>query len=207
MTLEEIKKEIKKLIDKCNNDIYKYDDLHVNAQRSYTRSSAYKNYVESKGKRAGLQEALHIIEQLEDYDILFSKYCELKRENELLEKNNVELLKEFKVTDLSKEEIVDLLSTALYGSPWWKVDNSTEEYKQADGDTIEEKLADMLLKDQSVYLIDMEEDTPYELTLDKLCKGIGLFIKNGGSTDIDDYDLVDADSVLQYAIFDEIIWG
>ena len=93
MTLEETKKEIKKLIDKCNNDIYKYDDLHVNAQRSYTRSSAYKNYVESKGKRAGLQEALHIIEQLEDYDILFEKYCELKKENELLEKNNIELLK------------------------------------------------------------------------------------------------------------------
>lgn len=93
MTLEEAKKEIKRLIDKCNNDIYKYDDLHVNAQRSYTRSTAYKNYVESKGKRAGLQEALHIIEQLEDYDILFTKYCELKRENELLEKNNIELLK------------------------------------------------------------------------------------------------------------------
>ena len=93
MTLEEIKKEIKKLIDKCNNDIYKYDDLHVNAQRSYTRSSAYKNYVESKGKRAGLQEALHIIEKLDDYDILFSKYCELKKEYELLEKNNVEVLK------------------------------------------------------------------------------------------------------------------
>ena len=93
MTLEEIKKEIKKLIDKCNNDIYKYDDLHVTAQRSYTRSSAYKNYVESKGKRAGLQEALHLIEKLDDYDILLEKYCELKRENELLNKDNIELLK------------------------------------------------------------------------------------------------------------------
>ena len=104
------------------------------------------------------------------------------------------------------EEIVDLLSTALYGNPRLGVDNSTEEYKQADGDTIEEKLADMLLKDQSVYLIDMEEDTPYELTLDKLCKGLELFIQNGGSTNIEDYDLIDADSVLQYAIFGEIIW-
>lgn len=93
MTLEEAKKEIKKLIDKCNNDVYKYDDLHVNSSSAYTRSGAYKNYVESKGKRAGLQEALHIIEKLDDYDILFSKYCELKRENELLGKNNIELLK------------------------------------------------------------------------------------------------------------------
>ena len=206
MTLEEIKKEIKKLIDKCNNDIYKYDDLHVNAQRSYTRSSAYKNYVESKGRRAGLQEALHIIEQLEDYNVLFSKYCELKKENELLEKNNVELLKEFKVTDLSKEEIVDLLSTALYGNPRLGVDNSTEEYKQADGDTIEEKLADMLLKGQGVYLIDMYEDELLDLDLDRLYDGLRLFIENGGSANIEDYDLIDADSVLQYAMFGEIIW-
>ena len=73
---------------------------------------------------------------------------------------------EIKINSLNKEEIVDLLSTALYGSPWLEVDNSTEEYKQADGDTIEEKLAVMLLKDQSVYLIDMEEDTPYEFGKD-----------------------------------------
>lgn len=66
MTLEEVKKEIKKLIDKYNNDVYKYDDLHVNSPSSYTRSSSYKNYIECKGKRAGLQEALHIIEKIED---------------------------------------------------------------------------------------------------------------------------------------------
>lgn len=113
---------------------------------------------------------------------------------------------EIKNYSLIKEEIADLLSTALYGSPWWKVDNSTDEYKQADGDTIEEKLADMLLKDQSAYLIDKEEDTPYELTFYKLCKGLSLFMENGGSSNIEDYDLIDADSVLQYAIFGEIIW-
>lgn len=51
---------------------------------------------------------------------------------------------EIKNYSLIKEEIAYLLSTALYGSPWLEVDNSTEEYKQAKGDTIEEKLADML---------------------------------------------------------------
>ena len=66
MTLEEAKKEIKKQIDKYNNDIYKYDDLHVNAHRSYTRSSAYKNYLECKGKKSGLQEALYIIDKIEN---------------------------------------------------------------------------------------------------------------------------------------------
>lgn len=111
------------------------------------------------------------------------------------------------IKELEREEIVNLLSSALYGSPWWEVDNTTEEYKKAKGDTIDDKLADMLLKGQKVILIDMEEDTPYELTLDKLYKGLELFIKNGGSIDIDDYDLVEADSVIQYAIFNDVIWA
>ena len=34
---------------------------------------------------------------IEDYDILFSKYCEIKRENELLNKDNIELLKRMKL--------------------------------------------------------------------------------------------------------------
>lgn len=108
---------------------------------------------------------------------------------------------------LNHEEITDLLSTALYGSPWWEVDNSTDEYKKAHGDTIEDSLADMLLKGQKVILIDMEEDESYELTLDKLYRGLEMFIKNGGSINIEDYDLEEADSVLQYAVLGDVIWG
>lgn len=111
-----------------------------------------------------------------------------------------------KVNYLNKEEIVDLLSTALYGNPRLGVDNSTEEYKQADGDTIEEKLSDMLLKGQAVYLIDMYEHELLDFDLDRLCYGLSLFIENGGSANIKDYDLIDADSVMQYSIFGEIIW-
>lgn len=66
MTLEEAKKEIKKLIDKCNNDVYKYDDSHIKASSSYIRAKAYINYLECKAKKSGLQEALHIIEKIED---------------------------------------------------------------------------------------------------------------------------------------------
>lgn len=114
---------------------------------------------------------------------------------------------EIKNYSLIKEEIADLLSTALYGNPRLSVDNSTEEYKQADGDTIEEKLADMLLKGQGIYLIDLYEDELLDLDLDRLFKGLRLFIENGGSLNIEDYDLIDAVSVLQYAIFGEIIWA
>lgn len=112
---------------------------------------------------------------------------------------------EIEIKSLSKEEIVDLLSTALYGSPWWGVDNSTEEYNQAKGDTIEEKLADMLLKGNDIYFVDMYKNEVLCLDLDMLYKGLSLFIKNGGSPNIEDYDLIDADSALQYALFGEII--
>ena len=66
MTLEEAKKEIKKLIDRYDNDAHKYDDLHINLLNSHARSSVYKKYTESKSTRNGLQKALHIIEQIEE---------------------------------------------------------------------------------------------------------------------------------------------
>ena len=112
-----------------------------------------------------------------------------------------------KVKSLEYDEAVNLLSTALYGSPWFMVDNTTKEYKESDGDTIEDKLVHMLYKGQEVIIIDTEEDKSYKLTSEKLLKGLSEFIRHGGSADIDDYDWCDADSVLQYALFGDVIYG
>lgn len=111
------------------------------------------------------------------------------------------------IEKLEHDEIVDILSTALYGSFYWKVDNTTKEYEEAKGNTIEDKLADILLNDKDVILIDTEEDEAYTLDLAKLYKGIELYIKNGGHIIIEDYDFNDADSILQYALFGEIVFG
>ena len=112
-----------------------------------------------------------------------------------------------KVEELTHDDIVNILSTALYGSPYLVVDNTVKEYEEATGDTIEDRLADMLLKGQKVVLIDAEEDKKHNLTLSKLKKGWGQYIAKGGSTDIEDYDLLDADAIIQYSIFGDVIYG
>ncbi|MGM9969826.1 MAG: hypothetical protein ACI35S_05455 [Anaeroplasma sp.] len=107
---------------------------------------------------------------------------------------------------LSRDKISDLLCTALYGNCLWTVDNTTNEYLKAMGETIEDKLADILLSGQNITLIDTEEDEAYSLSLEELYRGIELFIENGGSSNIEEYDFNDADDVLQYALFGQIVW-
>lgn len=111
-----------------------------------------------------------------------------------------------KIEKLELNEIADLLTTALYGSYIWKVDNTTKEYEEAQGNTIEDKLADMLLKGQQVVLIDNEEDEAFAFNLCQLYRGLELYVKNGGHIAIEEYDFNDADAVLQYAIFGKIIF-
>ena len=60
-----------------------------------------------------------------------------------------------------------------------------------------------ICKIASLYDIEDEDET-WELTLDKLLKGIGRELTNGMTIeDIAD----DADAALQYALFDEIVYG
>lgn len=113
---------------------------------------------------------------------------------------------QIKVEKMERNEIADLLTTALYGSYIWKVDNTTKEYNEAQGNTIEDKLADVLLKGQQVILIDTEEDETFSLNLYQLYRGLELYVKNGGHIAIEEYDFNDADAVLQYAIFGKIVF-
>ena len=66
-------------------------------------------------------------------------------------------------------------------------------------------MAFLSLCGKTVKLYDIEdEDETWELTLDKLLKGIGRELTNGMTIeDIAD----DADAALQYALFDEIVYG
>ena len=52
-----------------------------------------------------------------------------------------------------------------------------------------------------------EDDNKVVIFFKKLLKGLSEFIRHGGSADIDDYDWCDADSVLQYALFGDVIYG
>lgn len=68
-----------------------------------------------------------------------------------------------KVTDLSHEDLVDILSTALYGCDYLQVGYDREVWEtipaeKKEGDCFEDHLADMLLNGHAIELTDVESD-------------------------------------------------
>lgn len=66
-----------------------------------------------------------------------------------------------KVTSFTHDELVNLLSTALYGSSWFEADYDSEIYNsltEKNGYCFEDKLADMLLAGHKITIIDHEAE-------------------------------------------------
>ena len=66
-----------------------------------------------------------------------------------------------KVTEFTHDELVNLLSTALYGSTWFEADYDSKIYntlKEKNGDCFEDKLADMLLAGHKITITDYEAE-------------------------------------------------
>ena len=65
------------------------------------------------------------------------------------------------VTEINHEELVDLLSTALYDSSWFGASYDSDTYKKlknTTGECFEDKLADMLLAGHQISITDYEAD-------------------------------------------------
>lgn len=68
---------------------------------------------------------------------------------------------EIKVTEIEHDELVDLLSTALYGSTWFDASYNKEVYEsltKTTGECFEDKLADMLLNGHKITITDLEAE-------------------------------------------------
>ena len=102
---------------------------------------------------------------------------------------------EVKISNLSKEDIICILSAGFSGD--W--------YENGNEHTIEE-MALMLLEGGSVMLKSYKVGGIYVLRLNHLCIGIGLFIKNGGGTSLCKYDLIDGDKIIQYSLLGELMF-
>lgn len=134
-----------------------------------------------------------------------------------------------KVTALSHDELVDILSTALYGCDYLGADYDRKVYKAlvekgvTEGDCFEDKLADMLLNGEKITIIDYyaegevykngvleDEDGVYELTLADFLEACSseegyeyaktLLIDEDG-------DYFTANNLLQIIMFGEVIYG
>lgn len=85
------------------------------------------------------------------------------------------------------------------------------------GEYLNEWASHQISKGGKLLLHDAEEDDVYELTLEKFLSGIKKWYENGGDVygavkkngtiDCSNIDAGDADSIVQYAIFGELVFG
>lgn len=121
------------------------------------------------------------------------------------------------ITEITHDDIVNLLSTGLYGSHFFGVDYSIEDYRKIPNpdeyDCIEDKCAKLLLNGKSIVIYDMyaedEEDfhgklyhswdsynatMDYTITLSDIKKGLQKALDNGGWDAKCAFDLINEDS-------------
>ena len=126
-------------------------------------------------------------------------------------------MKKFKIEITTKltvtaEDIDDIVATALEGGiNYWC--NRAEVM----GDYLGEFASDQISRGGVLRLYDAEEDKVYELTLEKLLHGIqkayeGLWYMDygwcdGKTLDTCQIDADVADAIVQFGIFDELIYG
>jgi hypothetical protein len=122
--------------------------------------------------------------------------------------------------DIHDNDIENIIITALEGGIgyWGCLLNEGKEfdefYKDTKGLTTSEFVADLILNEKSVVLYDTELDfndaEKWELNLFKLLNGIKLYIINSNQINfplIDNLDANMADSIIQYALFGELVYG
>ena len=123
------------------------------------------------------------------------------------------------VHNFTSEEINDLVSTALEGGiNYWcggaiKVKNEDGTYKGIAKED-EHKIvyaSDLIGYGGELVLYDIEDESEYwTLNVQKMISGIQLHCTHRGiplSTLMDNYDADDADCIVQYGLFNEIVFG
>lgn len=129
-------------------------------------------------------------------------------------KHSVKIVKQYETEDL-----VNILADTMYACAYWcsEIDYNKNEYKEAkarlvekgkDNICYEDVLVEMLECGKLIYFIDCEDESRNELTLEKLLNGIS---KNAEERphdcDLDTGDAITTDCIIQYALFDEVLFG
>ena len=105
------------------------------------------------------------------------------------------------------EMILDTLATCTYACAYWAGSVDYQKEKLTEGkkyECFEDKLLDCLKNGGVVTYFDIEDDTPYEVTYEKMEKGITKLLKKHKSWDvIEDY----SDEILQFCIFGRVVFS
>jgi hypothetical protein len=133
------------------------------------------------------------------------------------------------VTEFEHDELVNLLSTALYGSTWFGAGYDKDKYnaiEEKHGDCFEDALSDMLLAGHKIEITDYEAEgenysnrfVRFEGRYDDAVYEVGLedFLKTASTKEgyklveevlSGDGDYYTADAFLQRVVFGEEVYG
>ncbi len=111
--------------------------------------------------------------------------------------------------NLSQQDIDDIMVTALEGgiTGWCRKAVVVGEY-------LGECASDQISRGGALVLYDAESSDKWELTLEKFLNGVKLYFEDGchvqvedGCIDTCDIDANDADCIIQFALFGEVVFG
>lgn len=127
----------------------------------------------------------------------------------MIQEKNKELAQQEVTLEIKKnitnEDIEDILIGAFEGGiNYWCCSVSP---KEGWNDSNKDKdIYDILFENGTLILEDIETDDTWELDLEKVKKGISMYIRDY-KADIDEFDGESYDCIIQYALFDEIVFG
>ena len=122
-------------------------------------------------------------------------------------KHSVSVAINFVVSD---EDIDDIMSAALDGGITYWCGKA-----EVVGEYLGEYASEQISRGGTLKLYDIEDDSVSELTLDKFLTGLRLWIENerafeltdAGRLDVCQIDAATADAIIQYALFNDIVYG
>ena len=111
---------------------------------------------------------------------------------------------------VSDEDIDDIMSAALDGGIIYWCGRA-----EVVGEYLSQYASEQISRGGALKLHDIEGDGVFELTLDKFLVGLRLWIENerafeltkAGRLDIGQIDAAAADLIIQYALFNDIMYG
>ena len=111
---------------------------------------------------------------------------------------------------VSDEDIDDIMSAALDGGiTYWCCK------AEVVGEYLGDYASEQISRGGTLKLYDIEDGTISELTLDKFLVGLRLWIENersfaltdAGRLDVGQIDALAADTIIQYALFNDVVFG
>ena len=110
--------------------------------------------------------------------------------------------------NLTQQDVDDIMSTALDSIDYWC------RKAKVVGEYLGEYASDQISRGGSLILYDAESSDKWELTLEKFLNGVKLYFEDGchvhvedGCIDACDIDGNDADCIVQFALFEKVVFS